>query len=114
MNGKELDVHLVTLDPNNPSHKDEHKKISDHFYRTAKNRQIQQIQRIQNPSLFKLYLIKKESLNKKGGSNQKFLFHGTAGDNLYEINEKGLNRSYAGNINGKACVYTASSVEVVF
>ncbi|XP_028392341.1 LOW QUALITY PROTEIN: protein mono-ADP-ribosyltransferase PARP14-like [Dendronephthya gigantea] len=101
-NGKELAVHLVTLNPNDPKQKDEHKKISDHFNQTAGNQRIQQIQRIQNPSLFKLYLIMKESLDQKGGSNEKFLFHGTAGDKLSEINAKGLNRSFAGNINGVA------------
>ena len=98
-NGKELDVHLVTLDPKN--HPNEYKKIHDHFNQTASNQQILQIQRIQNPSLLKLYLIKKQSLDDKSDSNEKFLFHGTRGDILNTINKKGLNRSYAGNTNGK-------------
>ena len=101
--GKEVVVHLVTLNPNNPSHKKEHKRISDHFYQTAGNQQIQQIQRVQNPSLFKQYLMKKQSLDEKIGSNEKFLFHGTRGDKITEINKTGLNRSYAGNTHGKAC-----------
>ncbi|CAB4030401.1 poly [ADP-ribose] polymerase 14-like [Paramuricea clavata] len=98
-NGKELAVHLVRLYPNDPNHKDEYKNISDHFQQTA-FQQILHIHRIQNPSLFKQYLMKKQSLDEKSGSNEKFLFHGTRGDKLSEINKHGLNRSYAGNTNG--------------
>ena len=93
-------VHLVTLNPTDPNHKDEYKTISDHFQQTASQQMILQIQRVQNPSLYKLYLMKKLSLDNKTGSNEKFLFHGTNGNNLNEINEKGLNRSFAGNTNG--------------
>jgi hypothetical protein len=103
-NGKESTAHLVLLTPNDPKHKDEYKKISDHFQQTAGQHQIIQIQRIQNPSLFKLYLMKKQSLDEKSGSNEKFLFHGTGGDKLNDINKKGLNRSYAGNTNGNILI----------
>ena len=99
-NGKETPVHLVRLDPNGPSHKDEFKNISDLFNKTASSHKIEQIERIQNPSLFKLYFIKKRSLDEKNSSNEMVLFHGTKGDKLKEINESGLNRNYAG-INGK-------------
>ncbi|XP_028392657.1 protein mono-ADP-ribosyltransferase PARP14-like [Dendronephthya gigantea] len=99
--GKEIGVHLVCLDPNNPSHKDEYKKVYDLFDKTAANQNIVQIDRIQNPSLYKLYFIKKRSLDEKNGSNEMLLFHGTKGDKLNEINESGLNRNYAG-INGTA------------
>ena len=44
--------------------------------------------------------MKKESLDKKNGSNEKMLFHGTKGDILETINEKGLNRSYSGQAHG--------------
>ncbi|CAB4033587.1 poly [ADP-ribose] polymerase 14-like, partial [Paramuricea clavata] len=94
-NGKELVSHLVCLDPNKPNHKEEYKKISDHFLQTA-NQKILQIERVQNPSLFKQYIIKKQSLDEKNGSNEKILFHGTKGDKIKEINESGLNRNYAG------------------
>ena len=100
-NNKELEVHLVTLDPKNPKHSDEYKKIHNHFNQTASNQQILQIQRIQNPSLMKQYLVKKQSLDDKNGSNEKALFHGTRGNILNVINKTGLNRSYAGNTNGK-------------
>lgn len=98
--GKELVAHLVRLDPNNPTYKEEYKEISDKFNKTAGNQKILQIQRVQNPSLFKQYLAKKQSLDKKNGSNEMILFHGTRGDKLKEINESGLNRNYAG-LNGK-------------
>ena len=101
-NGKELVVHLVTLNSNDPNQKDEFKKISDHFQQTASQQKVLQIQRVQNPSLFKLYLLKKQSLDNKNGSNEKFLFHGTKGDRLHEINKAGLNRNFAGTINGNA------------
>ncbi|CAB4025597.1 poly [ADP-ribose] polymerase 14-like [Paramuricea clavata] len=99
VNGKELTVHLVTLNPNNPNHKNEYKNISDHFCQTA-TQQILHIQRIQNPSLFRAYLVKKQSLDEKHGSNEKFLFHGIRANKINDINEHGLNRSYAGNTHG--------------
>ena len=97
--GKELTVHLVPLNPDDPKHKDEYRNISAHFKQTARE-QILAIHRVQNPSLFKLYSLKKQSLDEKNGSNEKFLFHGTNGDKLNEINEHGLNRSFAGNTHG--------------
>ena len=48
--------------------------------------------------------MKKQSLDEKSGSNEKFLFHGTGGDKLNDINKKGLNRSYAGNTNGNILI----------
>ena len=56
--------------------------------------------RIQNPSLFKKYVLNKNRLIEKNGSHEKMLFHGTKGDIVKEINEKGLNESYAGKANG--------------
>ena len=90
----------MSLDPNNLNYKDEYEKISDLFKKTAANQKIVQIERIQNPSLFKQYFIKKRGLDEKNGSNEMLLFHGTKGDKLEEINETGLNRNFAG-INGK-------------
>ena len=98
--GKELTIHLVPLNPKNPKHKVEYQNVSAHFQQTARE-QVTAIHRVQNPSLFKLYSLKKQSLDEKNGSNEKFLFHGTRGDKLNEINEHGLNRSYAGNTHGK-------------
>ena len=103
--GKEVVAHLVLLDPKNSTHKKEYKEISDYFHKTS-GQQIIQIQRIQNPSLYKQYVTKKQSLDKKSGkgSDERFLFHGTSPGKLNEINEKGLNRSYAGNTNGNVLI----------
>ena len=78
----------------------EYKKVSDHFRQTAPQQNILQIQRVQNPEMYKKYLITKQGLDNKSGSNEKFLFHGTNDNNVNKINEKGLNRSFAGNTHG--------------
>ena len=97
-NGKGVSLHIVHLDPaNNPNHMKEHKKISDSFLQSANNHTIL---KIQNPSLFKLYSTKKQSMDEQSGSNEKFLFHGTAAKNVPDINQNGLNRSYKG-VNGE-------------
>ena len=94
-NGKEIPLHIVHLDPsNNTDHMKEHKKISDSFLQTANNLTILKIERIQNPSLFKLYALKKQGMDEQDGSNEKFLYHGTSAQNVSDINQNGLNRSY--------------------
>lgn len=75
--------------------------MSADFLKTAR-RNIISIQRVQNPTLYKQYLLKKKGLDAKNGSCEKWLFHGTAGNNLQKINESGLNRSFAGNSHGKS------------
>uniref|UniRef100_UPI00398F072A poly(ADP-ribose) polymerase family member 14-related sequence 1 isoform X2 n=1 Tax=Pristiophorus japonicus TaxID=55135 RepID=UPI00398F072A len=60
---------------------------------------IVKIERLQNPSLWKNYMIKSQLLNDKnpgGTQNEKLLFHGTAPDTLDSISNHGFNRSYAG------------------
>ncbi|XP_028392673.1 protein mono-ADP-ribosyltransferase PARP14-like [Dendronephthya gigantea] len=96
-NGKELVVHLVLLNPKNPNHKKECMEISDHFNRTC-GQQILQIERIQNPSLYKQYVTKKNCLDQKGEKVRSCW--ASSPDKLEEITEKGLNRSYAGNTHG--------------
>ena len=58
-----------------------------------------QIERIQNPSLFQQYKVKKKELeqyNPKGMENEKRLFHGTPSDSVQGIITNGFNRSYCG------------------
>ena len=57
-----------------------------------------QIERIQNPYLYLLYMTKKEEMDKRnpGGQNEKKLWHGTAGNNVQNINSRNFNRSYGG------------------
>ena len=63
---------------------------------TANNLTILKIERIQNPSLFKQYTMKKQSMDEQNGSNEILLYHGTAANNVPDINQNGLNRSYNG------------------
>ncbi|KAH9492135.1 hypothetical protein Btru_048699 [Bulinus truncatus] len=63
---------------------------------------IKKIERIQNKSLYQQYFVKKEELdllNPAGHNNEEKLFHGTAKENIKQINENGFNRSYCG-VNG--------------
>uniref|UniRef100_A0A8C5Q2L0 Poly [ADP-ribose] polymerase n=1 Tax=Leptobrachium leishanense TaxID=445787 RepID=A0A8C5Q2L0_9ANUR len=59
---------------------------------------IIEIKRIQNPSLWKNYEIKKQSIDNKNGNttNEKQLFHGTDPNTISHVNHHGFNRSYAG------------------
>ena len=90
--GKEKTVHLVQLDAN----KWEYKKVEQLFQSTQPGLNIIKIERVQNPELSGIYAIKKKKMDEYKGSNEKWLFHGTAGNNVAAINAKGFNRSYAG------------------
>lgn len=72
-----------------------------------------QIERIQNPELWKHYQTKKNNMDAKNGQliNEKLLFHGTDADSVTLVNGKGFNRSYAGK-NGKDASNLAASNEV--
>lgn len=61
-----------------------------------------QIERIQNPAMWKGLEIKKVELETRNGhqKNERCLFHGTCQTTVPIINERGFNRSYAGK-NGK-------------
>ncbi|XP_067891260.1 protein mono-ADP-ribosyltransferase PARP14-like [Heterodontus francisci] len=67
--------------------------------------QIVKIVRLQNPCLWKNYMIRKQLLEEKnpaGTNNERILFHGTASDTIDSISHLGFNRSYAGR-NATAC-----------
>ena len=95
--GKEQEVHLVQLDP--VSNSNEYNKVADEIRKTA-SINITKIERVQNPGLYRAYVVKKEQMEQKNGANEKFLFHGTAKDSCSSINKFGFNRSYCGK-NGK-------------
>lgn len=87
-------VHLVSLQPSSA----EYLQVLNHFTaRGGAYNQIIKIERVQNPGLYKAYLVKKESMN--GAENEQQLFHGTNENNIISINANNFNRSYAG-ING--------------
>ncbi|XP_038161431.1 protein mono-ADP-ribosyltransferase PARP12-like [Cyprinodon tularosa] len=59
---------------------DPHYKVEENFRRTMQFSRIESIQRIQNPSLWKVFQWQKDQMQKRnGGKNvdEKFLFHGT-------------------------------------
>ena len=91
--GKETEVHLVQLDP--VKDKDEYKKIADEVAKTAAIN-ITKIERVQNPTLFRTYTVRKQRMDEKNGSNVKRLFHGTAAESCAKINSCGFNRSFCG------------------
>ena len=57
-----------------------------------------QIERIQNPTLYKQYAIRKTEMEKANPTvqNERTLWHGTSLDTLPSINDTGFNRSYCG------------------
>jgi len=57
-----------------------------------------QIERIQNPYLYLLYMTNKAQMDARnpGGQNEKQLWHGTASNNVQNINSRNFNRSYGG------------------
>ncbi|XP_073672142.1 protein mono-ADP-ribosyltransferase PARP14-like [Paramisgurnus dabryanus] len=76
----------------------EYTKVEKEFRRTGLTSNIIQIERMQNSTLWKNYMIKKEDLEAKNKhkNNEKLLFHGTGPDSTDQINHHGFNRSYAG------------------
>ena len=88
--GREIKVHSVQLHPSTQ----EYKKVSD-LANQSFSMAIVKIERIQNPTLYGLYAIQKQKMDEANGSNEMWLFHGTAGDNCDPINDGGFDRSYS-------------------
>lgn len=95
--GKEKEVHLVELHPINNA--TEYSKVENEIKKTV-SVTITKIERVQNPGLYRAYLVKRDQMDQKNGSNEKFLFHGTAKGSCSSINTFGFNRSYCGK-NGR-------------
>ena len=84
-------VHLVRLQPSS----DEFQKGLKHFSaRGGKSTNIAKIERIQNPALYRAYIVKKDSM--KGAENERQLFHGTREASTVPINTNNFNRSFSG------------------
>ena len=97
--GKEEILHLVTL----PQDSQEYKTVQEKFLKTLRgNASITNIERIQNPSMFNSYMLRKQTMDVKNGTleNELLLFHGTKPNSVKNINVQGFNRSLCG-INGK-------------
>ena len=97
--GVEETVHLFQLDPTRDV--GEYNEVSDKF-RQSCSENIIKIERVQNPTLYKQYAVRKQEMDKERarGSNEMSLFHGTKGPKCDHINHKGFNRSFCGE-NGK-------------
>lgn len=89
-----MTVHLVELDPDRDTQ--QYKNVQDRFQQTCSGIPIVKIERVQNPTLFGSYMIRKQKMDETKGSNEKWLFHGTPGDNCQSINRTGFNRSFNG------------------
>ncbi|KAG1971163.1 protein mono-ADP-ribosyltransferase PARP14-like [Pimephales promelas] len=76
----------------------EYVEVEKEFRRTRLRSNIIEIERVQNSTLWRNYMIKKEELEDKNKhkNNEKRLFHGTGPDKTDQINHHGFNRSYAG------------------
>ncbi|CAJ1069628.1 protein mono-ADP-ribosyltransferase PARP14-like isoform X2 [Xyrichtys novacula] len=76
----------------------EYNEVETELTKTGLTPNILSIDRVQNPTLWQSYQIKKAQLEKKNGhkNNEKCLYHGTPADSIDKINTHGFNRSYAG------------------
>uniref|UniRef100_A0A668UKH0 Poly [ADP-ribose] polymerase n=1 Tax=Oreochromis aureus TaxID=47969 RepID=A0A668UKH0_OREAU len=71
----------------------------DEILKMQKNKMFSsQIERIQNPGLWKSLQLKKRDMEVRNGhqNNERRLFHGTCDTTVPIINDRGFNRSYAG------------------
>lgn len=96
--GKEEVLHLVSLTQDTQ----EYKTVQKMFYQSMRGKaNITSIERIQNPSMFHSYMLRKQAMDEKNGTleNELQLFHGTKPDSVKSINVQGFNRSLCG-ING--------------
>ncbi|XP_041529394.1 protein mono-ADP-ribosyltransferase PARP14-like [Microtus oregoni] len=84
-------VSLQTSDP-------EYITVASKFHQTCQKFVIENIERIQNPALWKKYQSNKKIMDEKNGHgrNEKQLFHGTEASSILHLNSHGFNRSYAG------------------
>ena len=95
---------MVTLDVNS----DEYSSVKKHFESTlSRTCQVVEIKRVQNPVLYKQYMVKKKDMdqkNRKTVPNERNLFHGCSGDVIKNISHQGFDRGFAGQ-HGKILLY---------
>ena len=89
MPGPGIPVLTVTLAPDSSEYQTVHE--------TAAGVKIQSIERVQNPYLWRSYMVCKQNMDKDNGGNyERQLFHGTNAKNLSGMNTQRFNRSYCG------------------
>ena len=97
MPSPDMTVHTVELAPGSPEYQSVIQKVKE----TSHGLRIQKIERVQNPHLYKCYMVRKEKMERDiGGNVERQLFHGTEAKNVKAINTQGFNRSFCG-VNGK-------------
>ena len=111
---KEVPFHLVSL----PNDSEEYNKVINELMHTSGNsiRKVLTIHRVQNPQLYKSYMIRKQDMDIRNGShqNERSLFHGTTEESSSAINHHGFNRSYAGkNGNQKFTFSTLNNKQLI-
>ena len=103
--GKEKRFHFVSLQATSPEYKTAETAFNKTM--TGKYTQILSIQRLQNPTLYKQYAVRKKEMEKhnpKDHQNERWLWHGTSPDTLDKINTRGFDRNFAGK-HGKVITY---------
>ena len=93
--GKEEVLHLVSIGRDTQ----EYKTVQKMFHQSMRGKApITSIERIQNPSMFNSYMLRKQAMDEKNGTleNELRLFHGTRPDSVKSINLQGFNRSLCG------------------
>ncbi|XP_046888554.1 protein mono-ADP-ribosyltransferase PARP14-like [Hypomesus transpacificus] len=85
---------------NLPTSSVEFRRVKEDFRRTASNRTVLMIKRIQNVHLRQAYEVKRKQLEDKNGSGERLLYHGTSHEGSQAILETGFNRSFAGQNGG--------------
>ena len=100
--GKESPYHKVKLPHTSREFQEVVQEVQSRSERRVQT--IRKLWRIQNPTLYKHYHLRKKAMDTANGSrdNERKLFHGTTEENLEQINHHGFNRSYAGK-HGKNC-----------
>ncbi|KAK2181573.1 hypothetical protein NP493_393g05033 [Ridgeia piscesae] len=95
--GGDEHVKLVPLQPSSQEYKD----VESSFLSTAQQsvNAVKKIERVQNPSLYRQYTLRKEELAKRSkhpSTIERSLWHGTSANAITSINNGGFNRSYCG------------------
>lgn len=89
-------MHLVNLQPSS----NEYLGILKYFNKYGDGAcVVTKIERIQNPALYRAYVVKRQSMSEP--LNEIRLFHGTHEKNVIKINANNFSRNFAGE-NGKS------------
>ena len=91
----------------------EYQDVLGKFRATAGGINVLKIERVQNPLLYRSYMVQKQEMDKHCSNSERQLFHGTDGNNINAINTQGLNRSLSGTHGECYCNSFEKEVEVL-